>query len=158
MYSALIPLAASVLGPVVGKLMGGDGVKRGGRGMAMMGGDITRMAGGKRCRGRGRRGRKVSLYRRRRGMNGRGLADIFKKVYKYGKLAFKIARSKKVRGLAKHGYNTYKDVKNEIKAAREKPEEGEGLKMRRGMQRRWAKRIRVRKGNGVNDPVSGPLP
>lgn len=160
MASALIPLAASVLGPVMGRIFGGDGVKKA-CGMSMMGGEMTRMAGGMRRRRSykpTKRGGKVRLYKYGRGMKGKGIADIFRKVLKYGKLAFKVAKNKKVRGLVKHGINTYKDVKNEIKSGMEKPEEGEGRKLRHLMKRRWAKRIKIRKGRGMDEPVSGPLP
>lgn len=154
---ALLPIAASVLGPLVGRMFGGDGVKRGG--------NMTRMAGGRRRKRATKKGGMVMKRYGRGGLKkGKGIADVFRKVLKYGKLAFKVARSKKVRGLVKHGVNTYRDVRKEYRAARDAPapvEEGEGRRLRRRGRMNWAKRIKInqkRIGRGVADPVTGPLP
>ena len=161
---ALLPMASSVLGPVIGNLLGGHGGKRrmddgdGIKKRRRRGRGLTPMIGGKMCGGR-RLNRKK--YKR---LNGKGIGDVFKKIFHYGKIAYNVAKDKRVRGLVKHGVKTYKNIRDELRAKKENQnkteEQGAGMRMKRKMKQRWAKRIRI-KGRGMGDNTAatvGPLP
>ncbi len=157
--ASLLPIAASVAGPLLSGLIGkifhhkGDGMRKGG--MSMMGGKIR-----KRRRGHGMMGGKM-------GRRGKGwMGNFLRGALSVGKKIFKVATDKRVHGLVKHGINTYKNVRASMKDPQ--PATGEGLRRRGrpcGRGRRRARGIKIR-GKGkfglyrgqAGSGMSGPLP
>jgi hypothetical protein len=123
--SFLGPLAASIAGPLIGSLAGkifhtGSGRKRLG-GSAMIGGMCRTMPPGMVGGRRRRRGGSAMIGGRRRVMRGEGwFTDLLSKALKVGKKAYALSQDKRVRGLVKHGVNTYKNLREERRKEKEK--------------------------------------
>lgn len=155
--ASLLPLLTGVLpsivGPIFGRIFGkkkGDGMHRmiDSKGMGLIGGRRAMgLIGGRRRRIGG--GLIGGRRRYANGRRGRGFKDTLKKIGKkilfFGQKAHALYNNKNVRGLVKHGINTYKLLKSQ------------GVGRKRPMKIKFRPRGRGGLIGGAIDAPPGPL-